>query len=121
MSLTQDKILVSVELILDSNAINVLWSKRVLDDGVVISAENHRGAYPLLANGDVDIDMQSDLGKSLADIFGDAANHALAENVTLRAMIASLEHERSMLNAELNLAMEKIALLQAAASGDSSE
>ncbi|GAA4493455.1 hypothetical protein [Pseudaeromonas paramecii] len=45
MSLSEEKALVSVEVLPTSNAINVRWENQILRDGEIISTENVRRAY----------------------------------------------------------------------------
>ena len=45
MSLTEQTVLVSVEVLQQINAINVRWDKQILRDGEVIVSEPHRRAY----------------------------------------------------------------------------
>lgn len=43
--LEEKKVLKSVEVLAQANAVNVLWENQILRDGVVISTTNHRCAY----------------------------------------------------------------------------
>lgn len=43
--LSEKQILKSVEVLTQTNTINVLWENQILRDGEVISATNHRCAY----------------------------------------------------------------------------
>lgn len=45
MSLTEQTILASVEVLPQINAINVRWNKQILRDNTVIVSEPHRRAY----------------------------------------------------------------------------
>lgn len=45
MSLSEQKILVGVEVFRQSNAVNVRWDKQILRDGEVVVSEPFRRAY----------------------------------------------------------------------------
>jgi len=45
MALTEQKILKSVEVLVDQNAVNVCWENQILRDAEIISAVPHRCAY----------------------------------------------------------------------------
>ncbi len=45
MALTEQKILKSVEVLIEQNAVNVCWENQILRDGEVISTVPHRCAY----------------------------------------------------------------------------
>jgi hypothetical protein len=45
MSLSEQRILKSVEILPAQNAINVLWVDQIMRDGEVVSELNHRKAY----------------------------------------------------------------------------
>lgn len=47
MALTEERVLKSVEVLLDAKSINVCWENRVLRDGEVIAQSNERCAYGL--------------------------------------------------------------------------
>lgn len=45
MSLSEQRILKSVEILPAQNAINVLWVDQIMRDGEVVAETNHRKAY----------------------------------------------------------------------------
>lgn len=106
MAFTQDRILSSIEYNLIAKTINVAWKDRVLNNGVVVFEENHRGAYPVDENGEVDPAVQTLLGQTLQDILGDAASQALANSISLQNTIDQLvsDHETAInnLNSQIN-------------------
>lgn len=56
--LTEQQILKSVEVLAQTNAINVLWEDQILRDGEVISVSNFRRAY----GAGQRVQFESDLG-----------------------------------------------------------
>lgn len=72
MSLTEERKLVSVTINLFSKTLDVLWTDRVLKNGLVISETPHRGAYPVGDDGEPDPSVVSDLGKTMTDVLGEA-------------------------------------------------
>jgi hypothetical protein len=76
MALTEEKLLVSIEFNLNERTINVLWRERILRDGIEINGTNHRGAYPVDANGEVDPYVTTLLGDNLPNILGAACAEA---------------------------------------------
>lgn len=76
MAFTERKYLNSIEILLTAKAINVQWIEEVLKNGVVISSNPHRGAYPLNEDGEPDDEVQTLIGSTLKDILGDAGSEA---------------------------------------------
>lgn len=76
MSLTERKYLDSIEILITAKAINVKWIEEVLKNGVVISSNPHRGAYPLNEDGEPDESVQALIGSTLRDILGEAGEQA---------------------------------------------
>ncbi len=90
MSLTEDRILSSIELNLEAYTVDVLWKIRILRDGEVIDEKRHRGAYPVNAQGEVDDTVRTLLGASLQDILGVSAANAMQKSVAQETLIATL-------------------------------
>lgn len=119
MSLTEDRILVSIEFNLIANTINILWRDRILKDGEEISGNNHRGAYPVNEQGEVDEDVKTLLGASLQDILGEAAvgaqrrvDELQAKNETLNLALIAVVEERDMINSNRQMLVNHVDQLQ---------
>lgn len=101
VSATKLRVLTGIDLDLEVMAINVKWADRLMVDGEKISEENHRGAYPVSAQLEVDDSVKTLLGASLQDILGEAAAAALRESVELRATIAFLNNQIQLLESAM--------------------
>lgn len=104
MALAQDRILISIEFDLVAFTINVLWRDRILVDGVEFSGNNHRGAYPVNEQGEVDDYVKTLLGASLQDIIGEACanvqrnfNELLASFTDLQGVVETISSEKENL------------------------
>jgi len=76
MAFSERKYLDTIEFCLTQKTINVKWIEEVLKNGVVISSNPHRGAYPLNEDGEPDDEVQTLLGSTLKDILGEAGSEA---------------------------------------------
>lgn len=76
MAFEERKYLDTVEFCLTQKTINVKWIEEVLKNGVVISSNPHRGAYPLNEDGEPDDEVQTLIGSTLKDILGQAGDDA---------------------------------------------
>jgi len=98
MSLTRDKILVSVTVQIQANTVDIAWASRILEDGVVIHSTPERGAYPLDENGEP-IGLSTPLGATLSQLLtsaGASAQSQLAEiSADLQAALALIEQKDS--------------------------
>lgn len=90
MAFTEDKILVTVEINVQSNTVNIAWANRVLKDGEVISSIPHRGAYPLDDDGEI-IAPGTDIGFKLVELLGCAGAQAQANLHVALEKIKELE------------------------------
>jgi hypothetical protein len=77
MLLTEDRVLISVELLIQDSAVNVCWANRILRDGEVIDSKPHRGAFPLDENlQPIGLDEAVEGALNIKDILGEAGEAA---------------------------------------------
>lgn len=103
MALTEDKVLVSFEINIQSNTVNVLWYDRILRDGEVISQTPHRGAYELV-EGEFPQHIQDQMSITMETLCGQATVSAINQTAELRTQI-------NLLNSEIELKDEELAEL----------
>jgi len=69
--LEEKRVLKSVEYLFEGNVVHLLWEDRILRDGTIISANNHRLAVSLndFTSDTVDFETLTLLKESLPDLF----------------------------------------------------
>jgi ElaB/YqjD/DUF883 family membrane-anchored ribosome-binding protein len=108
MALSEEKILTSIEYNLEASTINVLWKIRIFRDGVLFNESNHRGAYPVDEQGNVDDEVRTLLGKSLQEILGEASSNAQREHNQLRANLEQLQVVNESLTTEKDFLINSV-------------
>lgn len=88
MTLSERRILKSVEYMVQTNHVQILWEDQILREGEVISATTHRGAYPTNDKGEPDDSVINVLGKTIEDILGGALAGSQKELVIINNKLA---------------------------------
>src|SRR6187402_1972279 len=88
MALSEDRVLVSYEINLQSNTISILWHDRILRDGAVVNFVPHRGAYELV-DGDLPEYIQDEFHISIATLGQEAIVALTQANAELVAELDS--------------------------------
>lgn len=113
MSLSEDKKLISVHIQLESKTVDVLWANRILREGVPVSVENVRGAYPLDDNGEPDESVITLMGKSLADVIGDGFAASQKNLVEIQNQLSAKQVELQQYADEVNGLNDLLSSVQA--------
>ena|SRR5437868_6441966 len=124
MALTEDRVLESIQYSFPSRTVSVAWKDRILRDGVVVSEEIHRGAYPVKDDGTIDTDVTDLQGKTLKDVLGAELDSILEQNAAslsnweaqlrvLQDVNTELSQQREQLTAELLKVTDQLAKVTA--------
>lgn len=73
MSLSEQRVLTSIEVLPEQNAINVRWDDQILRDGDVISSSNFRRAYGVNDRMTFITDIASYVTPEVAEMYANAA------------------------------------------------
>lgn len=113
MAINKRKPITSCKLLFSddgSQFVEVEWANQVLEDGVVISSNPHRGAYPVdPLTGNPDQSAQTVMGIKLSKLFSNAGDNAqaqllIANNnlIALQASIDDLKQQKIEVKESLN-------------------
>jgi len=90
MALTEDKILVSVEVNVQSNSVAISWANRIMRDGEVVQSIPHRGSWPLGDDGEPVGVKTTEIGAKLSQILSEAGAMAVQQLADERLITQSL-------------------------------
>lgn len=94
---SEDRVLVTVEINVQTQTVNIAWANRVLRDGEVISSIPHRGAYPVDDDGEI-VAPGTDIGLKLTELLGEAGAYAQSQLAGALQRIDELEAELASKN-----------------------
>lgn len=87
----RNKELKSITYHLDRNSVDVAWKSQIIEDGQVIYEENHNGAFPVDANGDLSPADEAKLGAKLTTLLTQAGAKAVKQIDKVRDEVVKLE------------------------------